>query len=81
MGGGRSMSQPQFDRNPHLRAIRPELDSCGFPWSVSNGKKHAKVFIGGKLALVISHGAGVSSNPRTIKNARAHIRRAVKALS
>lgn len=75
------MSQPQLDRNPHLRAIRPDLDACGYPWSIKNGKKHAKVYIADKLALVISHGSGALGNHRTLKNARAHIRRAVKELS
>lgn len=75
------MSQPRLDRNAHLAAIRPDLDACGLPWRALNGKRHIKVFIRERLALVISHGKGGLGNQRVLKNARAHIRRAVKELS
>lgn len=75
------MSRPQSVRNAHIMALRRDLDACGHPWHAVNGKKHAKIYIRDKLALVVSHGKVAVDAPRTLKNARAHIRRAVRELS
>ena len=54
--------------------IRDALEATGLPWTVESGKKHHKVRLCGRLAVVLSHG---SKRPKakTVPNGITAIRR------
>ncbi len=58
-----------------LREIKTALKACRNPVETVNGKKHVKVFIGGRLATCLPHGSKIGCH-RAIKNYLADIRRA-----
>jgi len=60
-------------RDPFVELYRDDLDATGLPWEVVNGSKHKKVYVGGRLAIVLPNGRkSVNSNKeqhrRTLKN-------------
>lgn len=40
-------------KDPYVEMYRDALDATGLPWTVENGSKHKKVFLNGKLAVVL----------------------------
>jgi hypothetical protein len=60
-------------RDPFVESYREALDATGLPWEVVNGSKHKKVYLGGRLVIVLPN-ARKSVTPsremykRTLKN-------------
>lgn len=57
--------------DPRLREV---LEASGLPWHIETGKRHRKLYVGGVLVTVISHGRGCES-PSYIKQTVASVRR------
>lgn len=47
------MSQPNLKCPDFAREI---LDQCGLPWRLEKGKRHMKVYVGNRMASVLSYG-------------------------
>lgn len=60
--------------------ILRELESCGLPYTITNGGKHLHIRIAGHLAATAPFSAMNSSNMRGTLNFRANIRRKIKEL-
>ena len=61
-------------------ALRSELDNCGYPWDIENGKKHQKVRVAGRLAAILPHGKQSNRTLVPLKNTIAQVRRIVREL-
>lgn len=61
--------------------IQSALLNTGLPWTIKNGKKHQKIFLGGILVGVISHSAHYDGEWVAIKNIVGQIRRKAKELT
>lgn len=61
-----------------IRALKPILAECVSPTEIRHGKKHLKIFVGGRMCSVISHQTS-SSSPNALRNVIADIRRADRA--
>lgn len=57
--------------------ILRELKVCGLAWEVKNGGKHEKLFVGGKLAGILSRGKN-EDLPFAVMNLRASVRRIIR---
>lgn len=51
--------------------IRAELDRLGLPWEVLRGKKHWKLMVSGRLAVVMSRGPARESEKHRRQNLNA----------
>jgi hypothetical protein len=40
-------------RDPFVAMYKDALDATGLPWSVENGSSHKKIFLSGRLVLVL----------------------------
>jgi hypothetical protein len=65
--------------NVNLENLRPFLDACGKPWEAKKEKRHLKILVGGKLAMVVSHGKTTSTNWRAKVFGKVAINRAARA--
>ncbi len=64
-----------------LRTIENDLKSTGLPWEIATGKKHLKVRLDGRMVGILPKcGKDREGDPRALKNVRAQIRRAARAL-
>lgn len=68
------MSQVRVTR--FQRRIQRVLDEAGLDWSIVSGKKHRKLYVGGRMIMVFSQGTAES---RDIERVRSFIRRAKDA--
>lgn len=67
-------------RDPFVEMYKEELDATGVPWEVVNGSKHKKVFVGGRMALVLPNCRDkVSVNPGMKRRAIRSIKAAAEA--
>jgi len=55
------------------RRIQRALDEAGLEWNIVSGKKHRKLYVGGRMIMVFSQGTAES---RDIERVRSFIRRA-----
>ncbi len=72
------MSQPRLVRNDLREAVEAELDAAGFTYSEAIGGKHNRLLVpvnGREEAIILS---GTPSDWRSVKNARAQVRRKIK---
>lgn len=56
--------------------LREELNRSGVPWCVEHGRRHDKLYVGGRMVQVLTRGRVVSWYADA--NALACVRRAVK---
>lgn len=64
--------------HPSLRKV---LDEIGLPWSIEQGKKHNKLLVNGRLAVILSRGKPAEdANFRLIRNDVANIRRLAREI-
>lgn len=63
-----------------LTEAKQWLTETGLPWSIVDGGKHNKLFIGSQLVGVIPKCDRRTSDTRSRLNIRAQIRRAAKGL-
>lgn len=59
--------------------LQAELDKCPWPVQVVPGKRHWRILIDGTQALVVSYGNSSKHDWRNDENARAMVRRFVRA--
>lgn len=72
------MSQPRLARTDLREAVEAELDAAGFTYSETIGGKHHRLLVpvnGRDEAIILS---GTPSDWRSVKNARAQVRRKIK---
>lgn len=60
--------------------VLTELETCGEPWEVRNGGAHWKLFVRGRMALVIPRGPHASKNRRSRANALRTLKHALRDL-
>lgn len=58
------------------RSIQRALDEAGLDWNIVSGKKHRKLYVGGRMIMVFSQG---TAENRDIERVRSFIRRAKDA--
>lgn len=56
--------------------LREELNRSGVPWRVEHGKRHDKLYVGGRMVQVLTRGRAISWYADA--NALACVRRAIK---
>jgi hypothetical protein len=61
-----------------IRFLQPTIDACTAPVEIRKGKKHLKIFVGGRMCSVISYNTG-SASPTAMRNIIADIKRADRA--
>lgn len=73
------MSQPRLVRTDLLEAAEAELDAAGYAYREEVGGKHPRLIVdvnGNEETIILS---GTPSDWRSVKNARAQVRRKIKA--
>lgn len=60
--------------------VRECLDATGFEWRLVPGKKHLKVFVGGRMAAVLSKGTKNGKCRHQIRDFKHDINRVVRLL-
>lgn len=58
--------------------VLTELEGCGLPWTVEQGKKHHKLYIDGRFVDILP--LTMTDPPRMNLKIRAHVRRFVRDL-
>lgn len=62
-----------------IKALTPELDATGLPWTVVTRSKHTQVILAGKIVATLPlKGKSSDRCRRPFLNARAMIRRAAR---
>jgi hypothetical protein len=59
------------------KRVEAILDETGLEWTIENGKKHKKIFLGGRFIGCLSQGSKVPGF-RSVDNIISNIRRAVR---
>lgn len=64
--------------NRAVRQLQDELARAGVPFEISEGTRHHKVFVDGRLVGIVSRRPSESANNRGAKNVRSQVRRAIR---
>jgi len=67
-----------MSKSDWVEVLRPDLDATGLPWEAVAGKKHWKIYMQGRMIMVLSRGAPRMKSKRETDNARAAIKRAAR---
>jgi hypothetical protein len=54
------------------------LRASGVPWSTTNGKRHVKLYVGGRFVQAVSRATGQHHSSHGDRNALARVRRAIR---
>lgn len=64
-------------RRPLAPYLRELLEASGLEWRVESGRRHRKVYVAGRMVLVVPHTAGRDAGSQS-RNAEAALRRAIR---
>jgi nitrate reductase assembly molybdenum cofactor insertion protein NarJ len=64
--------------SPAMKDLISLMKSTGLPYEVQEGRKHIKLYLGGKFAAVVSRGAKPEQGMRGMKNIIAAIKRVAR---
>lgn len=69
------MSRPECAIDDDILAL---LRASGVPWSATNGKRHVKLYVGGRFVQAVSRSTTSHGSSHGERNALARVRRAVR---
>jgi hypothetical protein len=64
--------------SPAMKELVALMKSTGLPYEIREGKKHFKLYVGGKCAAVVSRGDRPGQGMRGMKNIVAAVKRAAR---